>query len=727
MPIKFDKNSSIITLSTKNSLYAMQILHGKFLVHLYYGAAQNNPELKYESRCCSFAPYFEEYGLDYSPDTSLCEFPFFGSGDFRETALKLKNQNGDSTTLFFYRSHRIFSGRLPLDGRPPLNGGLPFAEGDAQTSTLEITMADETTDCILKLYYTLFEDCGVISRYFVLENAGTAAVTIQKAMSLTLDLPSAEYEMISLYGAYNDECRFQRSPLFHGRQSVFSRRGASSHQFNPFTALCAKNADEESGDVYGFNFVYSGNFLNETEVDQNNTTRVQIGLGAENFEYTLNPGEKFISPEAVVTFSSEGIGQMSRNFHRFVRNHILPRPKFEKRPVVLNTWEACCFNIDETVMLGFAKEAADCGIDMLVMDDGWFGRRNNDNAGLGDWTANPDKFKDGLKAFVDRVKAYRLKFGIWIEPEMVNPDSDLYRAHPEWCLQCKGRESTLSRNQLVLDFSNEQVLDYIKKSFAETFDGVGIDYFKWDMNRHLSEVGSPALPPEKQGETAYRYMLGVYKLCRWFGEHFPNAMIESCSGGGGRYDLGMMKYSTQIWASDNTWPAARTKIQYSACLAYPPSVMSCHVSNPGNVCENAQELDFRFRVALNGALGYELHLPNASDAVKKTINTQIAEYRRYEGLIHNGEFYRLCDPYSTPYSAYYFADTQSDRILLTFLQNEKETPRTVILKINVASPASRYRDERSGLLFSGEELRRGLEITTSESGSLARMWYFVKQ
>lgn len=720
MPITFDAEKQIVFLKTQNTLYAMQILFNKYLVHLFYGANSENADLTYVSRCGSFDPYFQEHGLDYSPDSCLSEFPYFGSGDFRATALKIRNHNGDSTTLFTYRSHRIFSGRLPLDG-------LPCAESDTQTSTVEFTLADDVSGCILKLYYTLFEESEVISRYFVLENHSGSVIKIEKCMSLTLDIPGCEYDMISLYGSYGNERQFQRRPLFHGNQSVFSRRGASSHHFNPFIALCDKTADEENGNVYGFNFIYSGNFLDEAEVDQNGITRVQIGLGGENFSFTVEDGKSFTSPEAVMTFSGSGIGQMSRNFHHFVRSHIVPKPKLEKRPVVLNTWEACCFNIDETEMLRFAEQAAKCGIDMLVMDDGWFGERNNDNAGLGDWHANPVKFKHGLKEFIGRVKSYGLKFGIWIEPEMVNPDSDLYRAHPEWCLQCKNRESTLSRNQLVLDFSNDRVIEYLEKTFSETFDGIGIDYFKWDMNRHLSEVGSLAFPPEKQDEIAYRFMLGVYRLYRFFDEHFPNAMIENCSGGGGRYDLGMMKYSTQIWASDNTWPVNRMKIQYTSGLAYPSTVMSCHVSNPDNICKDERQLDFRFRVALNGALGYELHLPNASDKIKAAIREQIEEYRRYEDLILDGDLYRLFNPFDTHYYSYYFTDTGRSRFLLTFLQDSSEKPKELLLKITCADEAARYRDEKSGVVYTGAQLRKGIPVTTSEQEYFARMWYLVKE
>lgn len=357
---------------------------------------------------------------------------------------------------------------------------------------------------------------------------------------------------------------------------------------------------------------------------------------------------------------------MARNFHAFTTKHILPEgAAAHPHPVVLNTWEACYFRIDEEILLQFAEEAVKLGIDMLVMDDGWFGKRNGDRAGLGDWTPNPEKFKDGLGAFVRRVKEKGIRFGIWIEPEMVNPDSDLYRAHPEWCLRAGYRELSLSREQLVLDMSNPAVLAYLKDSFLETFRGIPIDYFKWDMNRHLCEAGSPTLPPERQGEVTYRYMKGVYELLRFFRETYPDAVIETCSGGGGRYDLGMMAYGNQIWTSDNTNPYARIGIQYSSMLAYPASQMSCHVSNPG---ESLESLDFRYKVAVGGMLGYELNILRAPEAVKKGIAAQIKTYKTFERLIREGEYFPLISPFEAPVSSYYYASADREQFLLSFLQ-----------------------------------------------------------
>lgn len=717
--IHFDAKNERFVLKTKNSQYIFEILYGKYLVHLYYGAIGEG-DFSYDSRYKAFSPYAAEHGTTYSPDTCLAEFSGFGSGDFRATSLKLKNPCGDSVCAFEYQSHRIFGGRLAL-------AGLPYAEADEDTETLELALRDPATGCGVKLYYTVFPKEDVISRYAVIENGSGGDAVIEKSMSLLLDLPSCEYDMISLYGGHNNERHYQRRPLFHGNQSIGSRRGASSHQFNPFIALCDHQATETAGEVYGFNFVYSGNFLSEVEVDQLCGTRVQIGLGSENFSWLLKNGESFTTPEAVMTYSAAGIGQMSRNFHAFIRNHILPPEPFEKRPVVLNTWEACYFDIDEAEMLRFAEAAAECGTDMVVMDDGWFGARNNDKAGLGDWFENKEKFKDGLAAFSARMKAKGIKFGIWIEPEMINPDSDLYRAHPDWCLQVKGRENHLSRHQLVLDMANPTVIAYLKESFSKTFEGVDLDYFKWDMNRHMSEVGSPTLPPERQGEAAYRYMLGVYELFRWFKEKFPRAMIENCSGGGGRYDLGMMKYSTMIWTSDNTHPKPRIKIQYSSLLAYPAATMSCHVSNPKNVCADPQVLKFRWQVAVGGALGYELHLPNASREIKDTIKQQIADYREYEDLILRGDYYPLCNPYETEISAYYYADQHHDRILLSALQNSGFSGHYYTLSIPDAQPDAVYYDKINDLTLTGRRLISGIRFATTDKDPSGKMWYFVKQ
>lgn len=718
MSIVFNSEKNIFTIDTQNTKYVFQIVFDNFPVHLYYGKKENAIYKEHTPKIESFAPFYSQYGLDYLPDICMAEYVGFDSGDFRTSSLKIRNSNGDSVTSLKYIGYEIFSGRLDLKG-------LPYADSDDNTETLMVIMRDETTNITVNLYYTVFSSEDIITRYIKIVNNSSNRAVIEKCMSLLLDLPDHNYDMISQYGSSNNERNFQRNPLFYGNQSVFSRRGASSHQFNPFIALCSKNATQNEGNVYGFNFVYSGSFLDEVEVDQTGQTRVQIGLGSENFSWVLDGGDEFISPEAIMTFSIEGIGTMTRNFHNFIRNHILPVEPFAQRPVVLNTWEACYFNIDESVMLKFAESAAQVGIDTLVMDDGWFGARNNDRQGLGDWYANQEKFKNGLKPFIDKVKSYGLKFGIWIEPEMVNPDSELFRAHPEWCLQCKDREMMESRNQLVLDFGNPEVVNYIKNQFVSTFSELEIDYFKWDMNRHLSQVGSLVLPPERQGEASYRYMLGVYEFYDWFKKTFPNAMLENCSGGGGRYDLGMMKYSTMIWTSDCTDPSRRMKIQYSSLLAYPATTMSCHVSNH-KACEDLQNLNYRWHVAIGGALGYEMHLPQASDNVKNEIKQQIQKYRKYEKLIFEGDYYSIFSPFDSNYSAYCYVSKDKNRLLLTFLQSDKEQPREIVIPLNMIDDNCEYIERINNEKYTSKQLQDGIKITTKNITSNSNMWFFEK-
>lgn len=723
MPIKCNPEKNEFIIETANTAYLFHVAHNRFLQHDYYGAKCADIPC-YKAPYRSFSAYCEEAfsggGIDFSLDTDLSEFSFFGSGDFRCSSLRVRSQNGDSVTYFEYSGYEIIDGRKDIPG-------IPFASVQKDTQTLAIYLYDKLTECKLTLYYTVFSDCDVISRYFSLTNNSNEKVKIEKAMSLNLDLPGHNYDLISFYGMHNNERMLQRAPICYGNQRIMSRRGASSHQFNPFIALAEKGADEVQGNIYAFNFVYSGNFLDEIEVDQNGNTRVGVGLGDENFSYTLESGESFCSPEAVMTFTDSGLSDMSYKMHSFVRTSILKKPVFEHRPIVLNTWEACYFDIDEQKLIDFAKVGKDCGMDMLVMDDGWFGKRNHDRAGLGDWFTNTDKFPDGLKCFAERIKETGMKFGIWIEPEMINPDSDLYRAHPDWCLAAVGRTPSLSRHQLVLDMCNPAVLDYLKSSFLETFKDVPIDYIKWDFNRHLTEVGSNYLPADRQDEVAYRFYLGVYELYEWFRTTYPNAMIENCSGGGGRYDLAMMAYSDQIWTSDNTNARDRVKIQYSSSVAYPVSVMSCHVSNPGNGEDALKKLKYKFDVALGGMLGYELNVLTALPEVLAEIKNQTMLYRRVEDIIMFGRLYRLISPYENneEISSYcYVAD--NGEILLSFLQNKgSQSGENKKLKISAADENKIYTDELTSDTYSGAELKNGIDITTSTDDEYSRLWLFV--
>lgn len=716
MGIQFSKEHNRFTLTTKHTMYVFDIVQGQYLRHLYYGKKIKAVTEK-DAAVYSFSPYRADLDWTYSPDLLPLEFSFFGSGDFRASALRLCAADGTDVTDFSYRSHRVFFGKPDLDG-------LPSSRADKHTKTLEITLYDAHTACTLKLYYTVFVDEDIITRTMSLQNGGDGAVTIEKCMSMTLDLPTGDYDMISTYGSHLHECGYDRHPLFHGVQSITSRRGASSHQHNPFFALCSHNATEERGEVYGFNFVYSGSFLNEVEVDQQNTTRVTVGLGSENFAYTLEKGERFIAPEAVLTYSAYGFGTMTRNFHDFIRAHILPAEAVEKvHPVVLNTWEAVYFDINQALLLDFAEEAHKVGHDMLVMDDGWFGERHNDNAALGDWYTNARKFPEGLAPFAKAVKDKGVQFGIWVEPEMINPDSDLYRAHPDWCLHVEGREPHLSRNQLVLDMSNDAVIDYLVDTFDKTFDGVPIDYFKWDMNRHLSDVASSVAAPRRQKEVFFRHLKGAYRLLDHFRKTYPNAVIETCSGGGGRYDLGMMCYGIQIWTSDNTDPYDRTLIQSTAMMAYPAATMSCHVSDPH---DDLASLDYRYKVAVGGMLGYELNILKMTDAVKAEMSRQIAEYRLFEHLMRLGDYYALVSPYTNPCAAYYYASKTGDELLLSVIEKaDCKSGYTKLLKLKAAKADRRYRERYSGKEYTGEQLKKGICLTLTGDPDTAHLMYFI--
>ncbi len=716
MSVRFIKEKNLFVINTKSTSYAFDIFEGERLRHIYYGK---------KTKCfeplgplpVTMAPSLPERDWMYSPDVTLNEISFFGYGDFHATSLRASN-DGTGVTNFVYSSYKVTNGRPEIDG-------IPFARADKNTQTLDITMKDSLSGCVLHLYYTVFPDKDIITRYMKIQNKGKTSVKIEKCMSLELAFDNgSSYDMISYYGKHMDECNFQRVPLHHGIQSVFSRRGASSPQYNPFFAICSHKADEEKGDVYGFNLTYSGSFLTEVELDALDHAKVLTGLGSENFGYLLEAGESFSSPEAVMTYSAYGIGKMTRSFHDFVKNNIMPPESFDPHPVVLNTWEACFFDIDQDKLVAFAREAKKLGFDMLVMDDGWFGNRIDDNRALGDWYEDKRKFPDGLAAFARKVKAEGVQFGIWIEPEMVNPDSDLYRAHPEWAIQVKGREIHISRSQFVLDMANPEVLAYLKDIFSKTFDGVEIDYFKWDMNRHICDIGSLALPPEKQCQLEFDYMKGVYELFDWFREKYPNAVIENCSSGGGRYDLAMMAKSFQIWASDNTDPYDRTKIQASAIKAYPAMTMSCHVSNPHG---SMKSLDYRYKVALGGMLGYELNILEMSEEIKAEIAKQIAEYKTIEHVIRLGDYYELASPLYNGYYAYCYVTDDNSEIVMTVIEKADCKPgKTKLLKVKRADVNATYIDARTGKQYSGADLKAGITVELLGERDHAELFCFKK-
>ncbi|MBQ9415225.1 MAG: alpha-galactosidase [Clostridia bacterium] len=698
------KKGPAFCLRTRHTCYTMHVEQGKFLLHDAYVPSRKGVAEAKQPPYRSFSPYRTDAGPELSADIVLSEFPAFGSGDFRGDAVRVRNPEGNETTCFLYRGYRV------LDGKPQ-GEGLPCARPLPGCRTLVLTLRDEHTGVEADLFYTAYEDTDVLIRSVRLRNTGKEAVRIENLKSLSLDLyPAGNWDVLDLYGAHCAERMTERLPLGHARVVMASSRGASSHFMNPFFVLCDRRATEDRGLVYAFNLIYSGNFENTVEQDQNGVVRVRSGLHPDHFSWLLEPGQSFRAPEAVLTCSREGLGRMSRNMHAFVRRAVLRPCPTDRHPVVLNTWEGTFFDVSSAVVREYAADASRLGFDMLVMDDGWFGKRVNDRAGLGDWTPNPGRFPEGLPEFVRAVKADGIRFGIWIEPEMVNPDSDLYRAHPDWVIASPGYMRSESRNQLVLDFTNPAVVQNLKEQFEKTFRDVPLDYIKWDFNRHLSEVGSSCLPPERQGETAHRYMLGVYGLYDWFARTYPGVMIENCSGGGGRYDLGMMAYSSQIWTSDNTEPSDRVFIQYGSSLGYPAEVMSCHVSNHGGAIEKERNREFMFAVATQGVLGYEFSLKNVSMEAKEAIAGQIRRYRTFAHLVEEGDLYRLSDPHATGRSVFYYAGQGQKEILFTYLQPAPLAGRETRYRIHRALPGKTYTDLFTGKKYTGAELREGIRV-----------------
>ena len=521
------------------------------------------------------------------------------------------------------------------------------------------------------LIYSVFEKEDVITRSVIINNEAEQPIYLTKVMSMSMDMDNEDFEMVTLHGSWARERHIDTRPLGYGKTGVSSIRGESSHQEHPFMALKGKNSTDDSGKVYGFNFVYSGNFIAQAERCQMDTVRVSMGIHPYGFRWKLEQGERFISPEVVLTYSGNGIGQMSRNFHDLYRNHLIRSPwKNKKRPILINNWEATYFDFDTEKLIEIAKCASSLGIEMLVMDDGWFGHRNDDNTSLGDWIVNEEKIKGGLKYLVDQVNKTGMKFGIWFEPEMISPDSDLYREHPDWAIKIDGRTPALCRNQYVLDLSRKEVIDYTYESVAKILRSANIEYVKWDMNRQLSDLGSMELPAEQMGELYHRYVLGVYELQERLITEFPNLLLENCSGGGARFDAGMLYYSPQIWCSDDTDAIERLKIQEGTSMVYPLSCMGAHVSDcPNHTVGRVTPFETRGYVALAGTFGYELDVTRIPEEDRNMIPEQIEMYHKYNDLVREGDYYRIAS-YSEnhEYDCYMVVSKDKKEALVTFVQ-----------------------------------------------------------
>ena len=643
MGIFYCEKDGTITLQTKNTTYQMKTDRQGTLLHTYYGQKTDRTDksywISYRDRGFSGNPY----GMDraYSLDTLPQEYSCFGTGDYRISALKVKNTDGSAASALRYVSHEITEGKYSLPGLPAAYG----TKEEAQT--LIVTLRDCATNLKVELYYGVLEEIDLITRAIRITNDGKGSIVLQKAASLSIDWQSGAYDRLTFCGRHTMERNPERARITHGVQSVGSVRGTSSHQSNPFMMICDESATEKEGDCYGFSFVYSGEFLMETEKDQTEQTRLVCGIHPDNFEWTLKPGESFVTPEVLMAYG-KGFGAVSRTFHQAIREHICRGEwKHKRRPVLINNWEGTYFDFTGDRLVDIAREAAALGVELFVMDDGWFGRRDDDNSGLGDWYPNEEKLGCTLQELGERITALGMEFGIWFEPEGISEDSDLYRAHPEWAVRIPGRKPCLSRNQLVLDFSRKDVQDYVIDRLKAVLSQAPISYVKWDFNRSICDKYSGALPKERQGEMAHRFVLGLYRVLEELIRAFPHILFEGCSGGGGRFDAGMLYYTPQIWCSDNTDAIERLKIQYGTSFGYPVSTMGSHVSAvPNHQTGRITPLSTRGCVAMAGTFGYELDVNRMTEAEKTEVREQIALFKKHYDLIQYGSYYRLCSPFA---------------------------------------------------------------------------------
>lgn len=700
-------NNQIFSLHTKHSTYQMKV-DRDFLIHTYYGPYVGDSDMSYLARCIDRGFSGNPDGITdkgYSLDTQLLEYPSYGTGDFRNDCLRVAYADGSQVTDLKYVSHEIKEGKYGLEGLPAMY------QGEENVQTLEVVLQDVYKKLEVILYYGVFENLDVITRACKIVNKGEDKVNLLRAYSMCLDFNNKDMDFVHFYGRHAMERIMERTPLHHGIQSVGSRRGFSSHQHNPFVVLCAHDAGEDHGNCYGASFVYSGNFAAEAEVTQADCTRMTMGIHDAQFQFELQPQESFTAPEVMLSFSSEGLGTLSRNYHKAIRYHIC-RGKYKtaRRPILINNWEATYFNFNTEKLLDIAREAKKLGIEMLVMDDGWFGKREDDISGLGDWFVNEKKLGGKLKDLVDGVNEIGLKFGIWFEPEMISEDSDLYRAHPDWALKIPGRAPTRGRQQLVLDFSREDVRTYIFDRMCEILESSNIEYVKWDANRHLTDVWSALLPAERQGEVFHRFILGLYDFLEKITQRFPNVLFEGCSGGGGRFDAGMMYYHPQIWCSDDTDAVERLEIQYGTSFAYPVSTMGAHVS----VCPNHQtgrsvSMKTRGVVAMSGTFGYELDITKLSEEDKQTVKEQIEAFKKYYDLIQNGDYYRLTDDgRKSPFVAWEFVSADKKEALLNVVVlRTKANPILHTVYVRGLEADMMYQVEGSQEKFSGAALMNG--------------------
>lgn len=719
MPITFDEKRKIFKLDTLDSTYAIGIREG-YLIHLYYGKKipdDNLLDLPFRGYFATISPknvHVDDY--KFSLDVQPMEYSCNGSGDYRLAALSIKDSMGRTTTDIRYLDHKIYDGKPKLKGLPAT-----YCNDDSEAQTLEIITIDKFTGAKVTLYYTAFANYSVITESVKVENTGKETFEIEKVASCCVNFPSMDYNMINLSGVWSRERRVITRHLAHGIQSVASKRGSSSHNHNPFVALVDDKGGEDFGDAFGFNLVYSGNFSADIETDYLDCTRLVMGINPIDFTWVVEPGDEFQSPEVVMVYSDSGMGKMSRTFHDLYNNNLIRGEwKNKKRPLLINSWEGSGFDFDQETLVRYAKEAKKLGIELLVMDDGWFGHRDSDNSSLGDWFVNESKLKGGLTKLIERVNAEGVQFGIWYEPEMISEDSELYKAHPDWCVHVEGREQSPARQQYVIDMTRQDVRDCIFNQMYDVLSKNNIAYLKWDYNRAITEPASVMLDARHSKEFFHRFILGTYELMDRITSAFPHILFESCAGGGGRFDAGMLYYMPQAWASDNTDPIERLTIQFGTTMCYPASSMGAHVS----ACDRTG-IETKAAVAMAGTFGYELDPKEMSEEDKEKVKEQVKNYHRYYNVIHFGDLYRIIAPTDDEFKcAWEYVAKDKSEALLTVVIKNRAPHDFLLIKMKGLDPEKMYRDETDGEIYSGALLMNaGINLT---DGTLSAGRSFIR-
>lgn len=728
MPIRIDDATRTFTLHTRNTTYQMHVDEYGYLLHLYYGARSEGimdylPTYADRSGCCTCPHDVSDrtYSLDVLPQ----EFPFQGNGDLRSTLMQVRDADGTFGCDLRYVRHEVRDGKYGLPGLPA-----SYADADADGArTLSVTLADTRLGLEVELLFGVIPDIDVITRAAIVRNAGKRRVTVEKLQTSCLDFVAGSFDVITFNGQHCMERKPSRQHVLPGSFSVGSRRGQSSHQYNPFMILCDRTATETAGRAWSMTFVYSGNFKAEVEQTQYQQVRMQMGLSDELFSYPLEPGERLVAPEVIMTYSNAGLERLSHNLHRCIRRHVCRGPwRDAPRPILVNSWEAHYFDFTGDELVRLAAKAADLGLDMLVMDDGWFGTRRDDFRSLGDWTVNEEKLGGTLSQLIERVNAAGVRFGIWVEPEMVSEDSELYRTHPDWALAVPGKEPALGRDQLVLDFSRAEVRDNIFEQLCRVLDQGNIEYLKWDFNRSLVDIYSHAA--NDQGRVVYDYYLGLYDVLERLVERYPNLLIEGCAAGGGRFDAGMLHYAPQFWTSDNTDGHDRMTIQYGTSFGYPCSAVGAHVSAcPNEVNGRTVSLSARGLIAMaGGGFGYELDLLELPERACELIREQTERYRSIEGLVREGLYYRLTDPMTDDVCAWEFvAEDGSEAVVNAVVAKAEGYGEARYVVPRGLDRDALYREEGSGRVYAANALMdMGLPLPVSSALYMSRSYRFVR-